>query len=76
MASMDVDPRASAALTRPRSLTGPFFAWIGDLTEAWARRRAMQRTYRELADLNDRELNDIGLSRAQLRSVAWDSVLR
>lgn len=40
------------------------------LSAAWAQRKEMQRTYRELSALSDRELNDIGVSRCDIRRVA------
>ena len=47
---------------------------IGELFSDWRRRasqkRLQRRTYDELSRLTDRELNDIGLGRSDIRSVS------
>lgn len=56
------------------------FAGLLDTVAKWLHGRAaalksyqkMRATYNELSALSDRELSDIGLSRAQLRSVAFE----
>lgn len=57
--------------------TPSFFARIGTTLDALATRYKRYRMYRQtlngLSELSNRELNDLGLSRANLRSVAWES---
>lgn len=55
--------RATAALSH----------WLADVTETLARRRVARDTYTELAQLGDRELHDLGLTRADLRRVAHEA---
>lgn len=43
---------------------------LANLRAHRARRAAFRRTYDELAVLNDRELNDLGLSRTDIPAVA------
>lgn len=41
---------------------------------AFQQKRAMYRTtLRELGELNDRELNDLGLSRSSIRAIAYEA---
>jgi uncharacterized protein YjiS (DUF1127 family) len=55
-----------AALTDSARRTANSFARVG----AWfAERRAAREAYRELQSLSDRELADLGISRADIRSV-------
>ena len=57
--------------------TPSFFARVQHAATDFATRVRQYRLYREtldgLSELNDRELADLGLNRAELRSVAWDS---
>ena len=57
--------------------TFSFFARIGTAFDALATRYKQHRLYREtfngLSALSNRELDDLGLSRGNLRSVAWAS---
>jgi uncharacterized protein YjiS (DUF1127 family) len=46
-----------------RTLMAPADAWL-------ARHQRAARDYRELADMSDRELHDIGVSRASVRAIA------
>lgn len=46
---------------------------VARLRAALARRKTYTRTLRELASLNDRELSDIGISRADIRQVAAEA---
>jgi len=46
-----------------RTLAAPADAWL-------AKRQRAARDYRELADMSDRELHDIGVSRASVRAIA------
>lgn len=39
----------------------------------YARYRIYSQTYAELAELGDRELADLGLSRSMLRGLAWET---
>lgn len=49
-------------------------AWFADLAERFDRWRLYRRTLTELSSLTDRELNDLGLHRSALQSVAWHAV--
>lgn len=50
---------------------------FADLSARWKarleRNRRYRRTFNELNALSNRELADLGMSRAMLRSVAWES---
>lgn len=48
-------------------------AAIINLRNEWAYRSAVKTTMKELQQLTDRELNDIGLARGDIWSVAHDS---
>lgn len=39
----------------------------------YARYRVFRQTYKELAQLSDRELADLGMSAYSIRGVAWDA---
>ncbi|SES71860.1 DUF1127 domain-containing protein [Oceanicella actignis] len=45
-----------------------------ELAARYAKWRLYRRTLRELSALDNRDLADLGLSRASLRSVAWHAV--
>ena len=47
--------------------------WLAGVNETLARRRIARHTYTELAQLGDRELADLGLTRSDLRRVARDA---
>ncbi len=53
------------------------FARFAALTEAFrasnAKRKIYNQTYRELASLSDRDLMDLGMSRTEIRRVAWQA---
>jgi len=48
-----------------RALMAPADAWLAD-------RQRAAKDYRELADMSDRELHDIGVSRASVRAIAGE----
>ena len=60
--------------------TTSFFARIGTLFGALATRYKQHRLYREtfdgLSELSNRELNDLGLNRSELRRVSWEAATR
>jgi len=60
--------------------TTTFFARIGTAFDALATRYKQHRMYRETFDglsaLSNRELNDLGLNRSELRRVSWESATR
>lgn len=60
--------------------TTSVFARIGGAFEGLATRYKQHRLYRETLDglsaLSNRELADLGLSRSELRRVAWESSRR
>jgi uncharacterized protein YjiS (DUF1127 family) len=44
------------------------------LRQAWRNWRQYRRTLEELASLDDRELQDLGISRLVIRDIAYESV--
>lgn len=48
-------------------------ALFADGKEAWTRYRLYRNTLNELRELSDRELADLGLARANLRSIAYET---
>ncbi|CUH63735.1 hypothetical protein TL5118_00593 [Thalassovita autumnalis] len=63
---------ASILRTETFGIADRFAALIQDLQERRARRKLFRDTLNEMSALGDRELRDLGLSRSQLRSVAWE----
>ena len=61
-------------LTAPLSAGRGATALLRDWRAAQAKRRLYRRTLRELNDLSDRELNDLGLSRSSVRAAAHGAV--
>ena len=55
------------------ALTSRFDALLIDIRARLARRRVFRQTLAELSVLSDRELADLGLSRSELRRVAWQA---
>lgn len=49
------------------------FVSLFNMETYFARRAAFRQTYRELSQLSERELYDLGISRADLRSVALEA---
>ena len=60
--------------TAPLSSGRGLSATLRDWRAGYAKRRTYKRTLRELNELTDRELNDLGLSRSSLRAAARDAV--
>ena len=54
--------------------TGDMGGWISRIRKAIADYKLYRQTMEELESLSDRELNDLGLSRAALRDVARQAV--
>lgn len=48
-------------------------AIAADISERFARRRLYNRTYRELAALSGRELEDLGIHRSQIGQIAYQA---
>jgi uncharacterized protein YjiS (DUF1127 family) len=46
--------------------------WIKGIAKANARRTRANATIKELSKLTDYELNDIGISRGEIYSIAWE----
>lgn len=65
----DTLSQTNTAITRPNE-AGPF----ARLRKSFADYRLYRKTLNELEGLNDRELSDLGMSRFDLRTVAYDSV--
>ena len=49
-------------------------AFVADAIEAFKARRLITRTYNELSNLTDRELNDLGISRSEISDIARSAV--
>ncbi len=63
------------AATAPVSRPGFFAGLRRSITESLAHARAYRTTYNELYALSDRELNDIGISRSQIRDIATEHAM-
>ena len=63
---------ADSSFTKPAAFGG-IFAALNKLTEAMQRRRVYRTTVNELSALSDRDLSDLGLSRASIRRLAQDA---
>ncbi|WP_412563526.1 DUF1127 domain-containing protein [Thalassobius sp. MITS945101] len=65
---------ANATIIRTETfgIADRFAALIQDLKDRRARRKLFRATLNEMSVLGDRELRDLGLSRSQLRSIAWE----
>lgn len=62
-----------AILTASNLLHIPAFTeWFRDMARSYAKNQQSRQTYKELSKLSDRELNDIGISRSDIRAVAYD----
>jgi uncharacterized protein YjiS (DUF1127 family) len=64
---------ANATHTADFGLAGRFNAVKTSLVERVARYRVYRETLVELEGLSDRDLNDLGLSRAGIKSIALDA---
>ncbi|CUK15263.1 hypothetical protein RUE5091_03858 [Ruegeria denitrificans] len=51
-----------------------FGQFIADMKQAFTLRSEYNRTYSELQSLTDRELNDIGVRRCDIKDIAHDHV--
>ncbi|MEL6522420.1 MAG: DUF1127 domain-containing protein [Pseudomonadota bacterium] len=56
-------------------LTRPAAELRADVTTYFERLRQYYKTLGELRSLSDRELQDLGMSRYQLRDIAWTAVM-
>lgn len=65
---------ASDIRTANASLTDRFAALTKNLGVRFARYKTYRQTLNELAALSDADLRDLGLCRAQIRSVAYEHV--
>ena len=63
----------NATATTYRTGESRIAAFFGDIVARLRRYRTYRQTFYALDALTDRDLADLGLSRSQLRSVAWDS---
>ncbi len=52
---------------------GRIAKFVADLQDYMARRSVYRQTLRELNELTDRDLSDLGMSRANIRSVAYEA---
>mgnify|MGYP005992209883 CR=1 FL=1 len=64
---------ANASHTADFGLTGRFTAIKNSLVERVARHRVYRETMVELESLSNRELSDLGLSRAGIKSIALEA---
>ncbi|WP_168797835.1 DUF1127 domain-containing protein [Aliishimia ponticola] len=46
---------------------------FGEAKKAYARQAAYSRTYRELSEMSDHELDDIGLTRGMIHDIAFQA---
>lgn len=53
--------------------TARFGAAVESVVAHYKLRKLYRETYRSLSALDDRELEDLGLSRAGLQRISWDS---
>lgn len=58
---------------RNAAANGRFAKLIADLRDYMARRSVFRQTLRELNELSDRDLSDLGLSRSSVRNVAYEA---
>ncbi|QRZ13475.1 DUF1127 domain-containing protein [Paracoccus methylovorus] len=52
---------------------GAIAKFVANARDYMARRAVYRQTLRELADLSTRELDDLGLNRSNIRSVAYEA---
>ncbi|MFT4792405.1 MAG: hypothetical protein ACJAVR_001416 [Paracoccaceae bacterium] len=71
MAVFSTDHIANAPETGHR---GTFADWTADLRARFAKWRLYRRTMRELGDLSNAELADMGMARPGIPFVAWHAV--
>ena len=64
---------ASTSHSYQAGLKDRFFALLQEASARLGRHRLYKRTLNELGELNNRELADLGLCRANLRSVAYEA---
>jgi len=64
---------ATAPITSRFDLAARLRAFVADMGEAVSRYRLYRETYNGLMELSDHELDDLGLSRAQLARIAWET---
>lgn len=65
---------ASDIRTANGSLTDRFAALTKNLGARYARHKTFRQTLNELSALSDRDLRDLGLTRSEIRSVAYEHV--
>lgn len=58
---------------RNQAPAGRIAKFMADARDYMARRSVYRQTLRELNELTDRDLSDLGMSRANIRSVAYDA---
>ena len=63
---------ADSSFAKPAAIGG-IFAALNKVTEAMQRRRVYHTTVNELSALSDRDLSDLGISRASIRRLAMDA---
>ncbi|RDW12956.1 DUF1127 domain-containing protein [Paracoccus thiocyanatus] len=56
-----------------RGNNGAIAKFVSDLRDHLARRAVYRQTMRELGELSNRELADLGLNRGAIRSVAYEA---
>lgn len=58
---------------RKEAGNGRFTKFVADLRDYMARRAVYRQTLRELNELTERDLTDLGMARANIRSVAYEA---
>lgn len=54
----------------------PFLDFINDLQKRMKLKKLQKETIKELSSLSDRDLNDIGIARSQIKSIAMEMDLK
>jgi len=67
---------ASASHSYHAGLNDRIHAFLKEASARLARRRLYKRTLNELSDLTNHELADLGLCRANLRSIAYEAAYK
>ncbi|MEM6479227.1 MAG: DUF1127 domain-containing protein [Pseudomonadota bacterium] len=65
---------ATAPITARFDLVTRIRAYAAERLEDFARYRDFRKTYAELQELSDRELDDLGIARANLRQISIETV--
>ena len=62
---------STAAAPATRSTRGGFAGWLGDLVNGLVAYRVRRQAVKELLELDDRALRDIGVERSQIETAVY-----